>query len=59
MISEGTVKTSVKRVLSRLEVRDWTQVTVLAYELGFVRAGEGNEGSTEPVRLDLYRTGLG
>ena len=59
VISEGTVKTFVKRVLPKLEVRDWTQVTVLAYELGLVRTGEGDEGSIDPVRLGLYRTGLG
>jgi DNA-binding NarL/FixJ family response regulator len=31
-ISEGTVKTHVKRVLSKLEMRDRTQVVVFAYE---------------------------
>lgn len=57
VISEGTVKTHVKRVLSKLDVRDRTQATVLAYESGFVRVREGDEESTEPVRLDLWRTG--
>jgi DNA-binding NarL/FixJ family response regulator len=31
-ISEGTVKTHVKRVLSKLYMRDRTQVVVFAYE---------------------------
>ena len=57
VISEGTVRTHVKRVLSKLDVRDRTQATVLAHESGSVRVGEGDEGSTEPMRLDLWRTG--
>ncbi len=35
-ISEGTVKTHVKRVLSKLYMRDRTQVVVFAYEQGLV-----------------------
>ena len=36
VISEGTVKTHVKRVLSKLELRDRTQAAIYAYETGFV-----------------------
>ncbi len=36
MISEGTVKTPVKRLLGKLGLRDRTQAVVFAYELGFV-----------------------
>jgi len=36
VISEGTVKTHVKRVLAKLELRDRTQASVYAYETGFV-----------------------
>ena len=35
-ISEGTVKTHVKRILSKLYIRDRTQVVVFAYEHGLV-----------------------
>ena len=38
-ISEGTVKTHVKRVLSKLYMRDRTQVVVFAYEKGLVVPG--------------------
>ena len=36
MISEGTVKTHVKRLLGKLDLRDRTQAVVFAYEVGFV-----------------------
>ncbi len=36
VISEGTVKTHVKRVLAKLALRDRTQAVVFAYEVGFV-----------------------
>ena len=38
VISEGTVKTHVKRLLGKLELRDRTQAVVFAYEVGFVQA---------------------
>jgi len=38
-ISEGTVKTHVKRVLSKLYMRDGTQLVVFAYEKGIVLPG--------------------
>ena len=36
VISEGTVKTQVKRLLGKLGLRDRTQAVVFAYEVGFV-----------------------
>ena len=44
-ISEGTVKTHVKRVLSKLEMRDRTQVVVFAYEQRLVIPSSGGSGS--------------
>ncbi len=40
VISEGTVKTHVKRVLSKLDLRDRTQAASFAYEIGFVTPGD-------------------
>jgi DNA-binding NarL/FixJ family response regulator len=40
VLSEATVKTHVKRVLAKLEVRDRVQVVVLAYEAGLVTPGD-------------------
>ncbi len=37
VVSEGTVKTHVKRVLAKLEVRDRTQAVIFAYNAGIVQ----------------------
>ena len=39
-LSEGTVKTHVKRIFSKLGLHDRTQAVILAYEVGLVRPGE-------------------
>ena len=49
-ISEGTVKTHVKRVLSKLYIRDRTQVVVFAYEKRLVVPG-ATEVPTSERRL--------
>lgn len=41
VVSEATVKTHVARILSKLGLRDRTQVVVMAYESGFVQPGDG------------------
>ena len=56
-ISEGTVKTHVKRVFSKLEMRDRAHVVVFAYEHGLVvphSGGEGafSDGKRSPVPCD-------
>lgn len=38
-ISQGTVKTHVTRILSKLDLRDRVQAVVLAYESGLIRPG--------------------
>lgn len=39
-LSEGTVKTHVKRIFSKLGLHDRTQAVILAYEVGLVHPGE-------------------
>jgi DNA-binding NarL/FixJ family response regulator len=36
VLSEGTVKTHIKHIFDKLDVRDRTQAVILAYELGIV-----------------------
>lgn len=41
-LSEGTVKTHVKRIFAKLALHDRAQAVIIAYEAGLVRPGEGD-----------------
>lgn len=41
VVTEGTVKTHVKRMLAKLDVRDRTQAVIFAYNAGIVRPDGG------------------
>lgn len=53
VISEGTVKTHVKRVLSKLDLRDRTQAASFAYEIGFVKPSDADP--TVPIPIGSRR----
>jgi len=56
VISEGTVKTHVKRVLSKLGLRDRTQAAIYAYETSFVAArSSADPAALEPIVLTRVR----
>ena len=56
-ISEGTVKTHVKRVFSKLEMRDRSQVVVFAYEQRLVVPQSGGEGAFSEAERPRVDTG--
>ena len=53
-ISEGTVKTHVKRIFSKLELRNRTQLVVFAYEHGLVTPAS----SRDALDYDAGTSGL-
>jgi DNA-binding NarL/FixJ family response regulator len=56
VLSEGTVKTHVKSLLSKLGLRDRTQASSFAYETGFVRPGT-DSADRAPIPIARRRVG--
>jgi DNA-binding NarL/FixJ family response regulator len=52
-ISEGTVKTHVRNILAKLNLRDRTQVAVFAYESGLVRPRAWRREAIDPERASV------
>ncbi len=45
VLSQGTIKTHVKRILAKLEVRDRTQAVIFAYNAGIIQPDSGQPDS--------------
>jgi DNA-binding NarL/FixJ family response regulator len=49
-VEESTIRTHVKRVLTKLDLRDRVQAVIFAYETGVNRPGSGRQASTSADR---------
>ena len=49
VVSEGTVKTHVARVLMKLGLRDRIQAVIFGYESGLIRSGDDAAGGVNLV----------
>jgi ATP/maltotriose-dependent transcriptional regulator MalT len=54
-VAPGTVRTHIGRIFAKLELRDWVQAVILAYECGVVPHRDQHTQFHHPLRKENPR----